>query len=146
MCKTSNKTRGKKHMKARIILLLVLLLSVVPASYAHDEKMHQGPMTEGVVESVSGDKLQLKTEKGSIAVAIVKETKVEMGMGGTPAAKEDIRVGDYLMVAGHKLESGELAAGEIMIHRKAQTPGKEQGKTQDGHEGMKMEHDMPGMK
>jgi hypothetical protein len=132
-------------MRARMALLLSVLLGFLSPAFAHDESMHKGSMFEGTVQSRAGDKCQLKTDKEPVTIVIVKETKVEMGMEGAPATKEDIRVGDYLMVTGHKLESGELAAGEIIIHRKPEEQGKQPSGAHEGHEGMKMEHDMPGM-
>lgn len=115
-------------MTGKVILSAVLLLGFVSAAYAAEGKMEQGTMIEGTVESVSGDLLRLKTSGGAAVVKVVKETKVVMGMNGPAAAKEDIQAGDFLMISGRKLESGEFAADEIMIHRKMQMPGGDTGK------------------
>ncbi len=133
-----------RQRKVKFMFSLIMLLIAVAPAFAHDESMHRGPRREGTVQSVNADKLQLQTEKGPLIVVLVKETKVEMGMEGQSAKREDIQVGDFLMVSGHVLESGELAAGDIMIHRKPQKQQPEHRQDKEEQKGKSMQ-DMPGM-
>ena len=103
-------------MKNRSLLLSVFLFLAVPtAAFAHDASMHKGKATMGEITSVDGDRLAMKTAKGSVNVTMNADTKVELekGEGGT---KDDLKVGKHLMVTGTKLPGGELVAKVVMIH------------------------------
>jgi hypothetical protein len=108
-------------MNKAIVCLTLSLFVAANTALALDPALRKGPMSEGSVEALTDTGLTLKTTAGTLAVAITTETKVLFGMEGPAAAAKDIRTGDYLMVYGHKLETGELAATEIMIHRKQQS-------------------------
>jgi hypothetical protein len=95
---------------------LVALLLVSSPAFAHDTKSHKGPMVEGKLTLLQNDRAEIQTEKGKTLVIFVAETKFETGMDGKAGTRSDLKVGQNIMISGHKLESGEFAATEIMIH------------------------------
>jgi Domain of unknown function (DUF5666) len=102
----------------KFLFSLALLSSSVATAYAHDASQHKGTRYEGAVLATSGDSLQLKTDKGTEKVTLDKNTKIEVGDEGKAGKSSDVKVGDHVMVSGHKLESGEIVATEIMVHDK----------------------------
>jgi len=105
-------------MKTRLFSLSIFLFFAVPvAAFAHDASMHKGKNTIGEVMSIANDKLVMKTDKGSVPVTLIADTKVELEEGQA-VTKGNLKVGDHLMVTGTKLPSGELVAKEIMIDDK----------------------------
>lgn len=101
-------------MKRLIHTLIATALFATPA-LAHDPKLHKGPKVEGEVISVTGNRLEVGTKGGAVAVTLTPETKFEQGEGGAKAAKSDLKEGRHVMVSGRKLGSGEFAASEVMI-------------------------------
>lgn len=102
-------------MKRTSYALLATLLLASPA-LAHDPKLHKGPKVSGKVVSINGDRLEVATDSGPVAVTLTPETTYEAGADGEPATKAALMEGQSVMVSGHKLESGTLAASEVMIH------------------------------
>ena len=102
-------------MKRLMHALIAIALLVAPA-FAHDPKLHKGPKVEGRVVSVKGNQLEVGTNDGTVAVTLSPETKYEQGAEGKKAEKSVLKEGQHVMVSGHKLESGEFAASEVMIH------------------------------
>jgi hypothetical protein len=102
-------------MKRLIPLLAATALVATPA-LAHDPKLHKGPKVEGKVVAVRGNRLEVGTNDGTVAVTLSPETKYEQGKGGEAATKSALKEGQHVMVAGHKLAGGEFAASEVMIH------------------------------
>lgn len=102
-------------MKRLIHTLIATALFASPA-LAHDPKLHKGPKVEGEVTSVTGNRLQVGTQGGTVTVILTPETKFEQGEAGAKAAKSDLKEGRHVMVSGRKLGSGEFAAAEVMIH------------------------------
>ena len=132
-------------MKKNILFSLLLPLFVALPALAQSNK----DLLEGTVQSISSEKLELKTEDGAVTVALAKETKVQMGMDGNhPAAKEDIRAKDFLMINGHKTANGVFVAEELMIHRKPEplcNAKSGSSKCEAGeNEGMKIDHSATG--
>lgn len=103
------------HMKRICYALLTTLLVASPA-LAHDPKLHKGPKVSGKVVSVKGDRLEVGTDSGPVAVTLTPETSYESGTDGGKATKAALKEGQTVMVSGHKLESGAVAASEVMIH------------------------------
>ena len=102
-------------MKRLIFAFIASALFDSPA-LAHDPKLHKGPKVEGKVVSVEGNRLQVGTNDGTVAVTLSPETKYEEGPAGAKAEKLALHEGQHVMVSGHKLESGEFVASEVMIH------------------------------
>lgn len=100
----------------KFLFSLAILSSSVATAYAHDASQHKGPRYEGAVFAITGDSLQLKTDKGTEKVTLDKSTTIEVGDEGKAGKSSDVEVGDHIMVSGHKLESGEIVATEIMVH------------------------------
>ena len=101
-------------MKTLLSSFLFLLFFAVPA-VAHDKKFHKGPMIEGKLLSVQGEKAEVQTQTEKVTVLLSPDTKYETGAEGQVATKADLQAGCALMVYGHKLESGEFGATEVMI-------------------------------
>lgn len=102
-------------MKRILYAFLATLLLASPA-LAHDPKLHKGPKVSGKVVSIKGDRLEVGTDNGPVAVTLTPETAYESGTDGGKATKASLKEGQTVMVSGHKLESGALAASEVMIH------------------------------
>lgn len=102
-------------MKRLLCALLVTLLIASPA-LAHDAKLHKGATVAGKVLSLKGDRLEVGTDAGSVAVTLFPETAYESGADGEKATKAALKEGQHVMVSGHKLESGAFAATEVMMH------------------------------
>jgi hypothetical protein len=100
----------------RILASLSITLLLASTALAHDPKLHKGPKVEGRVVSLKGDHLEVETKDGTVAVALSPETKYEQGMAGEQATKSVLKEGQHVMVTGHKLESGEFGASEVMVH------------------------------
>lgn len=100
----------------RIVLPLCLSLLLASPAFAHDPKLHKGPKVEGKVVSLRGDHLEVDTKAGTVSVTLSPETKYEQGDAGGQATRSAIKEGAHVMVVGHKLESGEIAASEVMVH------------------------------
>ena len=114
-------------MKQLLLPSVVLFLSLTTSAFAHDEKLHKGPMIEGKLLSISGDIAFVETKGGKVSVALSSETKFEAGTEGNAAKKSDLKEGQHVMVSGHKLESGELAATGVMIHSESGAGHKREG-------------------
>ena len=84
-----------------------------PAAYAHDETMHPGKPTHGVVDSIAGDHLTLKTDGGQVAVTLTEKTTVERGE--KVVGRDALQVGRHVDVFGTKLPGGELVAREVHL-------------------------------
>ena len=102
-----------------LFLSITLTLFIVTSAQAHDAKLHQGPMLKGELISLKNDKASIKTSEGEVTILLSPETKFEAGMEGKKAEKTDLKQGQQLMVMGHKLEDGEFAAAEVIMHEKA---------------------------
>lgn len=105
-------------MKRYIPILFATALFASPA-LAHDPEFHRGPKVEGKVVSVTGNRLEVEAAGGTMAVTLNPETKYEWGVAGEAAAMGMLEPGQHVMVSGHKLESGEFAAADVMIHTDA---------------------------
>ena len=108
----------------RFIHILIATAVFAPPAFAHDPKLHKGPKVEGKVVSVTADRLKVATKGGTVAVTLTPETKYEKGEEGEKTAKDTLRAGQHVMITGHKLESGELAAADVMIHADADEKSK----------------------
>lgn len=106
-------------MKRTLYALIATALFAAPA-FAHDPKLHKGPKVEGTVVSLKGDKLVVQTNDGPVKVALSIETSYEQGMAGEKATESALKEGEHVMISGHKLESGELVASEVMIYAHAE--------------------------
>lgn len=101
-------------MKLYIHMLLTTALMASPA-LAHDPKLHRGAKVVGKVISVTGNRVEVETTSGTVAVTLYPETSYEQGDAGVDAAKVMLQPGQHVMVSGHKLESGDFAATGVMI-------------------------------
>ncbi len=91
------------------------VIAFVSPAFAHDAKFHKGPMIEGKLISVTGDKAEVETKDGKTAVALSAGTKYESGKEGSPATKSDLKPGCAVMIHGHKLPGGTFGAMDVMI-------------------------------
>lgn len=98
------------------LLIIAFLIIVVDYTYAHDAKDHKGSMIEGTLILLEKDKASIKTEKGNLSITFMPETKFEVGIEGVKGERSQLKEGQYLMVMGHKLKSGDFAATEVMMH------------------------------
>lgn len=108
-------------MKKTLLTTIVLMMALSGNAFAHDAKSHKGPMIEGKLVSIEKDRASLETDKGKVMVTLSPETKFEVGMDGEKGERSQLKEGQYLMVMGHKLESGEFAASEVMMHEEKES-------------------------
>ena len=108
-------------MRKSLLIAIILSMTLSSVAFAHDSKSHKGPMLEGKLTSLENDRASLETDKGKVIVTLSPETKFEVGMDGEKGERKLLKEGQYLMVMGHKLESGDFAATEIMIHEAKET-------------------------
>ena len=101
-------------MREAIISGFLGVLFMAGLAAAHEQSLHKGHPTEGEVVSVSGERLKLKTSKGTVLVTVSETTRFERGAG--EATRKDFHQGDHVSVFGTTLASGELVAREIIIH------------------------------
>lgn len=94
----------------RFVAAAVLLAA---AGWAHDPKLHKGPVTSGVVAAVSADSFDLKTKTATIKVTYTAKTKFEHGNAAVD--KSHIKKGESVSVIGTKLPTGELVAKEVLL-------------------------------
>ena len=102
-------------MKSNLIAFLVLTSAFTSHAFAHDAKFHKGPKIEGSVVAVKGDRVEVKTDKGNVVVLLTPDTKLEEDKAETTPMGE-IKEGQAVVVHGHKLVSGEMAATDIIVH------------------------------
>jgi uncharacterized NAD-dependent epimerase/dehydratase family protein len=86
---------------------------------AHDPSQHKGKPTKGVVQSIAGDRIELKMDKGVKTVSLNEKTTYERGK--VKAALSDFKKGDRVAVFGTALASGEIVAKEILLDASAPT-------------------------
>lgn len=108
--------RQENTMKRTIqgtITLAVIYIATLPA-FAHDQSLHKGKATEGVILSVEPNLLVVKTDDGERKITLGETTEIEVGTSkGTPA---DLKAGAHVAVFGTKLPSGEMVAKEVAVH------------------------------
>jgi len=100
----------------RSLLYFASLILFTSTAFAHDAKFHKGPMIEGKLLSVNGDKAEVQTKDQKVTLLLSSDTKIETGKEGNAATKGDLKVGSDIMAHGHKLDSGEFGATDILIN------------------------------
>lgn len=115
------KTKLGKAMNRLIHAVIATALIAAPA-LAHDPKLHVGPKVEGKVVSVNGDRLEVGTVGGVVAVTLSPNTTYELEMDGRKAERSVLKDGQEVKVSGHRLGSGEFAASEVMIRTDGRAP------------------------
>lgn len=105
-------------MKRLLLMFFATLIFISPV-LAHDKEAHKGPKIEGKLLSLQGNKAEVQTKSQKVTVLLSAETKYELGAEGKPSTKTELKPGSDVMVHGHKLESGEFGATEIMINAAA---------------------------
>ena len=105
-------------MKRLLLIFFATLIFINPA-LAHDKEAHKGPKIEGKLLSLQGNKAEVQTASRKVTVLLSAETKYELGAEGKPSTKTELKPGSDVMVHGHKLETGEFGATEIMINAAA---------------------------
>lgn len=99
----------------------MLVLFVGSTALAHEGK-HTGTSVHGIVVSLSGETLKVKTENAEIAVTLTDKTKVRSGKDAVPRAR--LIAGTHVDVRGSKLPGGGFAAREVVIEAEAESsPG-----------------------
>ena len=99
----------------RITYSLLATLFLSTPALAHDSKLHTGPKVEGEVVSLTESRLGVGTTEGVVAVSLSPETTVERGEGGEKVGRAALKPGQHVVVNGHKLAGGELAASSVLI-------------------------------
>lgn len=80
---------------------------------AHDPSQHKGTPTKGEVVSITGDRIQVKTEKGMKTIILNDKTTFERGKA--KASLSDFKKGDRVAILGTTLTSGEIVAREVLL-------------------------------
>lgn len=101
-------------MKSFGVLLMFLATLSFPVSMtAHDAKMHKGKATQGEITSVSGDRFEMKTASGTMAVTFSSNTKFEHGEEAVD--KTHLKVGERVSVFGTKVSKAEISANSVLL-------------------------------
>jgi Domain of unknown function (DUF5666) len=116
-------------MRTHTSAVALIVLTGTIAAYAHDETMHAGKPTRGVVETVAGDHLTLKTDRGQVRVTLTEKTTVERGE--QVVGRDALRAGTHLEVFGTKLPGGELVARDVHLEEGAAGSGAADGHSHD---------------
>lgn len=80
---------------------------------AHDPSQHKGTPTKGEVLSVTGDRIEVKTDKGVTTITLNDKTTFERGKAKVSVS--DFKKGDRVVVLGTTLASGEIVAKEVLL-------------------------------
>lgn len=98
-------------MKARLVLLALLLAFCGGAAFPHGNKVH----VRGTVEKINSDALQVKTPEGKMMVVKVTVSTVFLLRAASvdkPAKLADLAVGDLVVIhaasRGDNLEAEEI--------------------------------------
>jgi hypothetical protein len=105
----------------RIISLTIsagLMLGAL--ALAHDPSQHKGKPVAGEVVSVSKERFDMKTSKGTVPVTFSSKTKFEHGTATVDSSH--VKTGEKVQVFGTRLPSGVLVAKEVLIGAPAKTP------------------------
>ena len=105
---------------------LSLVLFLATPVWAHDKSLHEGKGTRGRIETVTADRVTLRTDAGTVVVTLNDATKVEHDEN--VVARDTLRPGAQVAVFGTKLPGGEVVAKEILLETEA-----EPAKRHDGH-------------
>lgn len=101
-------------MRSMAVSLMVLATLSLPFSMsAHDKKLHKGNATEGEITSVSGDRFQMKTATGTVAVKLSSKTTFEHGQ--EVVDKTHLKVGEHVSVFGTKVSKTEISASSVLL-------------------------------
>lgn len=104
-------------MKLAVMTLMFLAAMSLPFPVsAHDMKFHKGQATQGEITSVSGDRFEMKTAAGAMAVTLTATTKLEHG--DQAVDKSHLKVGEHVSVFGTKLSKSTMSAREIIVGAK----------------------------
>ena len=118
-------------MKRRHFTLLAVAAMLLPGlSLPRDAKKPKEQETKGEVVAVAGDRLELKTRKGIVAVLLTGKPRI--GMGDAEVSPAALRKGAKVTVVGITQASGEIVAREIRLPAPAAPP---QQPSQSGHSG-----------
>lgn len=121
-------------MKRRHITLLALAAMLLPGlSLAKDAKKPKEQKTSGEVVAVAGDRLELKTKKGTVTVLLTGKPKITMG--GAEISLAALRNGAKVTVVGITQASGEIVAREIRLPAPFAPSASPQQPSQSGHGG-----------
>jgi len=122
-------------MKRQFATLFLIGLATAAVLNAHDPSKHKGRPTKGEIVSISEDRLELKTDKGTTKVLLTEKPKIERG--DTVSSIADLKKGQQVTVFGTTLASGEVVAREIVVAggatRKRGHPPSEGGHSSHGH-------------
>lgn len=110
-------------MKQLTQLFLIATFFAAPA-FAHDPILHKGPKVEGEIVAVHSDRLDIGTDQGTVAVTLATETTFESETG-QKADRSNLKKGQHVQIAGHKLPTGGFIATMVMLgeaHEKSEPP------------------------
>lgn len=94
----------------KLCLVLVLSLAVLPAVWAHGNMDH----ILGIVVKIEGDTLTVERAGQTLEVLLKDSTKYEDT--GSVGKKEDLHVGDRVVIHAQKIDGKEVAA-EVRYRR-----------------------------
>src|SRR5262245_49329046 len=101
-------------------ILAALLAS--QGAWAHGGRKHGGASLEGSIEEVATESFTLATERGAVPVTLTKETAI-VSEDGKALGRDSLQPGVHVVVGGHKLPGGGVAAVEVTVHAKGSQPG-----------------------
>ncbi len=84
-------------------------------AFAHDPSRHRGPKIDGTVRAVESTSMTVETTHGNVLVRLAPETTYQRGKSGDGVRNGSVKIGESVMVIGHKLPGREFAATEVHI-------------------------------
>lgn len=107
-------------LQKQFATLILTCIMGAGVSMAHDPSQHKGTPTKGEILSISGGKIQVKTEAGVKTVSVNEKTTFERGKAKTSLS--DFKKGDRVAIMGTTLATGEIVAREVLLDAGASTP------------------------
>ncbi len=102
-----------KIQQIACVLLAALLVS--SEASAHGDEKHGGATIQGSIQKVSTESIEVETPTGLVTVTLMEKSEIvseeEKALG-----RDALTPGVHVMVMGHKLPGGGVAAVEVMVH------------------------------
>jgi hypothetical protein len=93
-------------MRKAIRMAAAIAFLVAPAAWAHEGGIH----ARGILQRIGAESIAIKTAEGDRSFSLTPATS--FARGGRPAAREDLRTGDRVVVHAHE-RNGQWEATQV---------------------------------